>query len=92
LDKKKFLMNQNTSDIMDKFLEEYDGTSRDQRDRSVSPNVNSLLNTDMKRSLHRSDNSANNNDHKASITKQATLPSNAEENSVSPVKFTAIEQ
>lgn len=76
-------MNQNTSDIMDKFLEEYDGTSRDQRDRSVSPNVNSLLNTDMKRS-HRSDSSANNNDQKASI-KQA----NAEESSVSPVKVTA---
>lgn len=73
LEKKKYTFNQNVTDVMEKYLEEYDGTNRE-RDRSASPNVNSLLQTDMKRS-HRS--SANNstgdsNDHK--VIKQQVQP------------------
>lgn len=84
LDKKKYSLNPNVTDLMEKFLEEYDGSNRE-RDRSVSPNVNSLLQTDMKRA-HRSGTggvgsggdlgSGNNNDHKA--IKQQGILSNDE--------------
>lgn len=66
---------------MEKYLEEYDGSKSD-RDRSASPNVNSLLQTDMKRA-HRSDTSGHNNDHKATkppvVQQQNTLTINQKE-------------
>lgn len=80
IDKKKYTLNPNVTDLMEKYLEEYDGKS--ERDRSASPNVNSLLQTDMKRA-HRSDTSGNNNDQKATkqtvVQQQNTLPVNQKE-------------
>jgi len=52
LEKKKYSMNPCVTDFMDKYLEDYDGGARD---RSVSPNVNSLLQTDMKRASRSSE-------------------------------------
>lgn len=93
LEKKKYTFNQNVTDLMEKYLEEYDGR---ERDRSASPNVNnSLLLTDMKRA-HRSsahnaktgDSSGNNNDHKVIKQQvQATIPTlKSDENSTPSVK------
>lgn len=50
LEKKKYNLNPCVTDMMEKYLEEYDTNNRE-RDRSVSPNVNSnsLLLTDTKR-------------------------------------------
>lgn len=78
LDKKKYTINPNVTDLMEKYLEEYDG-SKSERDRSASPNINSLLHTDMKRS-HRSDTSGINNATKQSVTQQQNaLPNNQKE-------------
>lgn len=96
LEKKKYTFNQNVTDLMEKYLEEYDGTNRE-RDRSASPNVNnSLLLTDMKRA-HRSsannatgDSSGNNNDHKVikqqHVQQQPTIP--LKEDSTPSIKAT----
>lgn len=50
MEKKKYNLNPCVTDMMEKYLEEYDTNNRE-RDRSVSPNVNSnsLLLTDTKR-------------------------------------------
>jgi hypothetical protein len=70
VEKKKYNVNYAGTDLMDRYMEEYDngGTNRERdRDRSVSPNAssNSLLQTDMKRHRESSScsSSVGNNNH-----------------------------
>lgn len=57
---------------MEKYLEEYDGR---ERDRSASPNVNSLLQTDMKRAHRSSAHNSTGDDHKViKMQVQPTAP------------------
>ncbi|KAL7016372.1 hypothetical protein ACKWTF_010008 [Chironomus riparius] len=73
MDKKKYNLNPCVTDIMDKYLEEYDngGTNNRERDRSVSPNVNSnsLLQADTKRHRNETSSSSGGNNNQLSQDK-----------------------
>ncbi|KAG5673122.1 hypothetical protein PVAND_003196 [Polypedilum vanderplanki] len=68
LEKKKYNINPCVTDLMEKYLEEYDnsGTNRErERDRSVSPNLNSnsMLSADSKRHHRETSSGIANNNH-----------------------------